>query len=140
LATDESSFKASFRKDLQAAYAHSLVWTNNDMYRVGLPDFSAVYSGNYYGVEAKFIYKLPKRGTSKVLGHEVSEAQLLFLNKVRDSGGYGCVLVGLNDVAALMFELKSNYTLDELLAAPRIARDKGAWQVHGFFEQIRGYP
>jgi hypothetical protein len=141
MAVDESSFKTSFRKSLKEHFGSEvMVWTNNDMFRIGLPDFSATFRGSFFAVEAKFIKELPKRGSSKVLTHEVSEAQLSFLRGIRETGCFSAVLIGLKDVAVVMLDLKSNYTRDEILAAPRIGRDRGQWQVQWFFSSILGEP
>lgn len=139
MAVSESDFKAGFKKDLITEYPHALVWTNSDMFRAGLPDASATWNGHFFAMEMKFVSKLPKRKESKCLKHEVSGAQLDFLNKIRLTGHYSCVLVGMSDVAALMLDLKSNYTLDELMIAPRIERVKGKWNCDHFFDRVRGY-
>lgn len=138
MAVDESDFKSGFRKDLQGVHTRALIWTNNDMFRAGLPDFSVLHDGSFYAIEAKFVSALPKRATSLCLKHEVTLNQIDYINKVRDNGQYGCVLVGLADVAVVMLDIKKNYTLQELLSAPRIERAKGRWVVDKFLDLIRG--
>lgn len=83
-------------------------------------------------VEAKFIAKLPKKKTSLVLSHTVSDAQQAFLNKTRKNGHPGIVLIGTPQAAVVMTEIKTNYTLEECMKAPRIEKVKGVWQVKGF--------
>jgi hypothetical protein len=138
VATDEAGFKADFKKDLVEQFPTALIWTNTDMFRAGLPDMSALWSSFFFAMELKFIRKIPKRETSKCLTHEVSGPQLDFLNKTRTNDQYSCVLIGLQDVAVLMLELKSNYTLKEILSAPRIERVGGHWKVDNIFSMIRG--
>jgi hypothetical protein len=141
MATNESEFKTDFRNDLADHFKEKvLVWTNNDMYRVGLPDFSASYDGHLWAVEAKFIKNLPARGTSKTLDHEATATQLQFLRDVRKTGNFAAILIGLSNVAVVMLDLKANYTLDEVRAAPRILRAHGAWQVKEFFNIIQYGP
>src|SRR5277367_5844587 len=108
MATDESGFKAQFKKDLMKAHLDALVWTNSDMFRAGLPDISALNRGAYYGIELKFVKNLPKRHDSKCLKHEVTGPQITFLEGVNNSGGHACVVIGFNDVAVVMFDLKPN--------------------------------
>jgi hypothetical protein len=138
MAVDEAGFKAGFKKDLISAYPGALVWTNTDMFRGGLPDVSAVYNTYFYAMELKFIRKLPKRPDSKCLTHEVSTVQLEFLKKVRENGQHSCVIIGLQDVAVYMLDLKENYTLREVLEAPRINRSGKNWDLNQFFTDARG--
>lgn len=86
-------------------------------------------------VEAKFVAEFPKKKTSLVLSHVVSATQQLFLKKTRDNGQVGIVLIGTPHAAAVMTEIKENYTLGELMAAPRIEKIKGVWQVKGFIRE-----
>jgi hypothetical protein len=137
MAQDESEFKAGFKKDLIAAYPTALIWTNSDMFRAGLPDLSALCSGSFYAMELKFIKKLPKRRSSKCLTHEVSPAQLEFLNKTRENGHYAAVIIGLKDVAVRMDKLQENYTLDEVLAASRFVRKGSNWDLCVHFNDMR---
>lgn len=137
MAVSESDFKSDFKRDLVKAYPSALIWTNSDMFRVGLPDMSALYDRNFYAMELKFIRKLPKRGSSKCLTHEVSTSQLEFLNKTRENGQYAAVIIGLKDVAVRMDVLKENYTLDEVLAASRFVRAGGHWQLEVHFNDMR---
>ena len=136
MATSESMFKSQFRKDLARHYHNAVVFTNNDMFTYGLPDFSVLWQARYFGVEAKFVDNLPKRGTSKCLKHEVSVPQVEFLKRARETGNHAVVLIGLPDVAVVMQEIKSNYTLDEVLQAMRFERTKGKWLVGGFLELV----
>jgi hypothetical protein len=136
MATSESEFKSQFRKDLARAYPDAHVFTNNDMFRAGLPDFSVLWAGTFIGIEAKFIHELPKHNTSKCLKHEVTTSQIEFLRSARRTKNYSAILIGMPDVAVLMMELKHNYLLGEVLAAPRIERSKGAWQVGNFINLV----
>lgn len=138
MATSESEFKTQFRKDLSKAYPTALVFTNNDMFRAGLPDFSVLYQGSYFAIEGKFVSELPKRMDSKVLKHEVSGPQLSFLNKTRWTGNYAAIVVGMPDVAVLIKSLAfNNLSLRDILDAPRIERVRGVWQVKDFLERVR---
>ena len=136
MATSESDFKAGFKRDLIEAYPSALIWTNSDMFRAGLPDLSVSREQAFYAIELKFVGKLPKRGESKCLRHEVTPAQVEFLNKNIANGNYSCVLIGLKDVVAVMYECKQNYTLKEVLTATRVSRVKGRWVVDSFFETM----
>lgn len=138
MAVDEAGFKATLKKDLVITFPTALIWTNSDMFRSGLPDMSVLWNSFFFAMELKFIRKLPKQQNSKCLGHEVSEAQLDFLAKTRSNDQYSCVIVGLQDVAVIMLELKPNYTLREVLASPRIERVSGHWKVDNVFSTIRG--
>ena len=136
MATDESQFQSQFRKSLKAHYTDAVVWTNNDMFRIGLPDFSVAWHGKFFSIEAKFIRELPKRKASQALKHEVSPAQAEFMSKIRASGNCAGVLIGLKDVAVFMPEIKTNYTLEEVLAGHRISRIGSEWGVPGFLELV----
>lgn len=138
MATNESEFNTQVRKDLRDVVPNIHVWNNTDKFRFGLPDTSLVHEGCYYAIEGKFVFRLPKRATSKCLSHEVTATQQEFIRKVRLAGGYACILVGLKDVAAVMLDIKTNYTLDELLKAPRITRARGRWDVQPLLNIIRG--
>lgn len=138
MATNESEFNTQVRKDLRNAVPEVHVWNNTDKFRYGLPDTSLVFEGHYYAIEGKFVSRLPKRPTSKCLSHEVTATQQEFIRKVRGAGGYACILIGFKDVAAVMLEIKTNYTLDEVLKAPRITRSKGRWEVQPLLSIIRG--
>lgn len=138
MAVDEAGFKSGFKKNLIHYYPTALIWTNSDMFRAGLPDTSALWNACFFAMELKFIKTLPKRKGSKCLKHEVTAAQLDFLRRTRETGQYSCVVVGLQDVAVLMLDLKENYTLEEVLAAPRIERVGGEWKLAHFFDRVRG--
>lgn len=139
MATSEADFKSGFRGDLRRHYTGSLVWTNTDMFRVGLPDFSVSWNKGFWAVEAKFIKKLPKKPGSKCLNHEVSAMQCDFLKQNRVNGNGSAILIGMPDVAVVMSEIKENYTLEELMAARRVSRKCGAWNVTGFLEMVGGF-
>ena len=136
MATDESGFKADFRKALKRHYPDAEVWTNNDMFRVGLPDFSVAWQGKFYAIEAKFISVMPKRKTSHCLKHEVSPAQVDFLKRIRETRNCAAVLIGMKDVAVVMPEIERNYSLEAVLQAPRIQRAGAQWDVPGFLELV----
>lgn len=136
MATSEGEFKSEFKKDLRAEYPSAVMWTNTDLIRSGLPDISILPGRKgYFAIEAKFIKSLPKRSGSKALKHDVSVPQQNFLNDVIKTGNTAIVLIGMTDVACVMREIKQNYTLDELMKAPRIEKIKGHWQVKGFLDE-----
>lgn len=135
MATTEAAFKTEFRKDLLREYPDAHIWTNTDLVSSGLPDFSVLYRMVFMAVEAKFVKALPKKATSNVLSHTVSESQKNFLEKTRYHGHAGIVLIGTPDAAAVMTEIKTNYTLAECLSAPRILKVNGHWQVKGFIHE-----
>ena len=155
MAHDESSFKAEFRDALEKQYGkEAVIWTNNDMFRAGLPDFSAHRMGKLYVMEAKFIRTLPARKTSKVLKHELSGIQADFLQGISRTDGAAMVLVGLEDTAiacgmdAWPRELSNglpvptpNLTYGELLEFKEnghvFYKGHRGWQVQGFFEKLR---
>lgn len=137
MAHDESSFKYSFRKSLAYHFPEALLWTNTDMFNVGLPDFSVLHRGTLFAVEAKFIKKLPVRGTSRALNHPASDKQIAYLTKCRNAGGVGILLIGLSDVAVIM-PPSANFTVEELLSSPyRIEKKGAAWDVSGFFDAAK---
>ena len=137
MATDEAGFKAEFKKDLKNAYPRSHIWTSTDLLRAGLPDFYILDSGLFVAVEAKFIKKLPKKKTSLVLEHTVSASQQKFLRDTKDAGSPGIVLIGSANAAIVFEEIKENYTVEEVLAARRIEKRNGVWQVKGFLDGWR---
>lgn len=151
MAMNEAGFKREFRKALELTYAGTKVamWTNNDMFRVGLPDFSAVYDGTFYAIEAKYVKAPPARETSKVLSHELTEGQRSFLSKVDMAGGIGVVLLGFEDVAvAAPYALWKDQLLcsgNITLASVRLLKDKelsfpklkGKWNVDTFFLRVK---
>jgi len=152
MATNESSFKKEFRDALDKCYGTSAhIWTNNDMFRCGLPDFSALYRSKYFAVEAKYVKEPPARETSKVLDHELTAIQATFLSKTQESGGYGIVLIGFSDIAVAVpfWEWafrdripESNITLErvKLLSGRNLSfpKRKGHWDVSNLFERIVG--
>jgi hypothetical protein len=151
MATSESDFKREFREALNHAYGSSaVIWTNNDMFRAGLPDFSAHYNSRFYAIEAKYVKEPPVRATSKVLGHELSAIQAEFLQNIQRTGGCGVVLIGFSDIAvAVPFSEwavthgipDTNITLERVrllgrrpLGFPKV---KGKWNVTGFFDLVQ---
>ena len=150
MATNESGFKKEFRDALEKSYGHALtLWTNNDMFRCGLPDFSALYEGKFFAIEAKFVKEAPARDASKVLSHELTATQAAFLNRVETSEGYGVILIGFSDIAvavpfsqwgALDHDPNTNITLERVkfLSGKNLSFPKknGIWDVSGFFMKI----
>jgi len=150
MATSESGFKKEFRDALLGFYKDSAhVWTNNDMFRSGLPDFSALYQSDYFAIEAKYVKELPVRGTSKVLDHELTATQATFLQRTQETGGYGVVLIGFADIAVAVpfwewsFRDKipeSNITLERVKFVSKnlsFPKRKGHWDVSEFFKRIK---
>lgn len=137
MATSESDFNSQIRKDLKFYYPNANIWNNSDKFRSGLPDTSVLQGGHFHALEGKFVRELPKRETSKCLTHEVTASQIEFINKTRVAGGYGVIVVGMADIAVWMKEIKPNYTLAELLAAPRINRIGRSWDLSTFLQAIR---
>lgn len=153
MAKNESEFKTEFRKALEKHYGSSAeVWTSNDMFRAGIPDFNATWSGQYFSIEAKFVSKLPVRDLSWVLKHELSSLQYRHLKRIRDTGCHGVVLVGLTDIAVAIpiqslipekdSEIVTNIQLYYLKKLRDdgfgFAKSKGHWNVSGFFEKLSG--
>jgi hypothetical protein len=134
MAVSEGDFKSEFKRDLVGVYPNALVWTNTDLVRAGLPDFSVYHARLFAPIEAKFITALPKRKGSHVLKHEVSASQCTYLKAAQKNGAWGIVLIGTPDVAIYFEEIKNNYTLEECVRAPRIEKVAGKWQVKGFLD------
>lgn len=142
LATSESDFKIGFKKNLRERYPGSVIWTNSDKFRSGLPDFSVSFDGHFYAVEAKFIKDTPKMKDSQCLKHCVSKSQSEFLLNIRASKNSSGILIGMPDVCVLMKEIKENYTLSELLDSNCgyiMNRGKGLWHVDLFLETMRRF-
>ena len=152
MATNESCFKKEFRDALENQFGEPLnLWTNNDMFRSGLPDFSALFCGRFFAIEAKYVKAPPARPESKVLSHELTAGQASFLRKTEASGGYGVVLIGFADVAvAVPFSQwgtydeipNTNITLERVrflsggLFELSFPKKNGVWNVSTFFERI----
>lgn len=131
---NEASAKKTFRDALHNWSSDLMTWTNTDAFRHGLPDFFIAYSGITMAVEAKFVTDIPKRGTSLVLNHEVSQSQIQFMKNFQKSGNKGVILIGLEDVFVYTTDFKKNYTKDELLVMPRIQKHEtqSDWDLTGF--------
>lgn len=152
MAINEAEFKTEFRKDLEKCYgADAEVWTSNDMFRSGIPDFNATWRSKYFSIEAKFVTKLPIRDLSLVLKHEISPLQYKHLKRMRDTGCVGVVLVGLPDIAVAIpiqslvptkkdTDIVTNIQLHYLRKLREdgfgFVRSKGHWNVAGFFEKL----
>ena len=152
MATNESEFKLEFRKSLEQEYgALAQVWTSNDMFRAGIPDFNATWNSKYFSIEAKFVRKLPVRDLSLVLKHELSPLQYNHLKRINDTGCHGVVLVGLPDIAIAIpiqsllpvktgSDIVTNIQLHFLKKLKEdglgFVRSGGRWQVRGFFEKL----
>ena len=138
MATDEGAFKLEFKKDLEGHLSgKALLWSSSDRYTSGLPDFFILDSGHFVAVEAKFTKTLPKKKTSLVLSHEVSPAQKRFLDRAKDNGHTGLIVIGTPQSAVVFTEIKLNYTLEECLLATKFLRQDGMWQLGGFHELWR---
>lgn len=152
MATNESEFKSEFRKALEKHYGHEAeVWTSNDMFRSGLPDFNATWRSKYFSVEAKFVKKLPARDLSLVLKHELSAGQYQHLKRVYQTGCCGVVLVGLPDIAVaipvqsleplkkdtqIVTNIQLHYLKKLRESGLGFVKIGGQWQVSGFFERL----
>ena len=152
MATNESEFKTEFRDALEKHYGHKAeVWTSNDMFRAGIPDFNATWNSKYFSIEAKFVKKLPARDLSFVLKHELSAGQYSHLKRMYETGCYGTVLIGLTDIAVAIpiqslvpcknnTEIVTNVQLHYLKKFKEdgfgFIKHNGRWQVAGFFERL----
>lgn len=152
MATNESDFKVEFRKALQKHYGHTTeVWTSNDMFRSGLPDFHATWNAKYFGIEAKYVTKLPARDLSLVLKHEISAGQYNHLKRIHETGCHGVILVGLPDIAvaipiqslvstktdsAIVTNIQLHYLKKFKEDGFGFVKVRGEWQVGGFFERL----
>lgn len=127
---DEAAAKRAFRNAVEtySDLGTAFTWTVTDAFRSGLPDFFVAYAGRVIAVEAKFVRKLPAKASSQVLSHEVSQSQLQFMQHFNKSGNCSVVLIGLEDVFVYTRKVQENYSLQELLAMPRIEQDP----VHGW--------
>lgn len=137
MATNEGDFKLEFKIDLKKYLPNAVIWSNSDKYTSGLPDFCIVHDKHFVAIEAKFIKELPKRATSKVLSHEVSAAQKLFLEKVLENKQAAFVVIGSPQAAVVFSKIQSNYSKEECLTTARILKNNGKWDVEGFCELWR---
>lgn len=161
---NESEFKAEFREDLQKAYAGDVkVWTVNDMFRSGLPDFNAVWEprsrhttyGVFVPIEAKFVKKLPARGSSLLPGVDLTGVQAKFLISMQYLSIPSLVLLGFENIAiACPFQLwprvesagaqvpASNVTLNFVMELKEkgfsFEKHRDGWQVKRFFQIVTG--
>jgi hypothetical protein len=164
MAHSESGFKSEFRKALADAYKDQCaIWTNNDMFACGLPDFSALWNpmhpdathGMFFAIEAKFVKKIPARETSKVLLHDLSGIQAAFLEKVEKVDCKSVVLIGFEDIAvACPFDRwprvesnglrvpAANITLAQVMLLKQtgyaFVKTHSGWQVREFFQKMSG--
>lgn len=152
MATNEASFKQEFRKALEKHYGEmAKIWTNNDMFRCGLPDFSIHWKSTFFPVEAKFTVVVPKSIEKYLLKHEVSATQLLFMDGIIQTGGMPVILIGMPDTAVavpyIMWPVCSetgkkskNISMEKvsLIAGKGLRFDKTnhGWQVGNFLERI----
>lgn len=124
------------------------MWNTTDKFIQGIPDTCLTFNGISIGWEAKYVYALPARNTSKVLKHVVSGPQLTFLTNNVLAGGVGVVVVGSEDDALFLttnsIDPKTgNLTKAELNRAvaataviPRVRKIKDVWQLEGILEQM----
>lgn len=152
MAINESEFKSEFRKALEKTYGSlAEIWTSNDMFRAGIPDFNATWSGQYFSIEAKFVSRLPARDLSMVLKHKISPLQYRHLKRMKETGCHGIVLVGLPDIAVAIpiqslismksdTEIVTNVQLHYLKKLKEdglgFVKTRGQWNVSGFFEKL----
>lgn len=138
---NEAEFKSKFRADQNRGTDPDyplISWTNTDAYRLGLPDFFISYRGQVVACEAKFVKGADrKRPKSKVLSHEVTPAQLSFLSSYTATGNRAVILIGIGaDVAVYTDRFQENYTLEEVLAMPRVERRGKHWDTTFFLEDL----
>lgn len=132
MATDEASFKLEFKKDVREYLSgNCLVWSSSDRFTSGLPDFFILDRGHFVAVEAKFVKELPKRKSSKVLSHEVSPAQKLFLERVQANGQTGLIALGTPQALIVFERIELNYTLEDCLSAKKFLKIGGKWDLGG---------
>ncbi len=152
MATNESEFKTEFRKALLQTYgALAEIWTSNDMFRAGLPDFNATWKGRYFSIEAKFVKKPPAKDVSLVLKHELSALQYQHLKRMHETGSVGVVLVGFPDIAVaipiqsiipenpgagIVTNIQLHYLKKLNESGFGFVKLRGKWQVDGFFEKL----
>lgn len=135
MASNEAGFKAEFRESLLRHYGDGVhLWSPSDKFRSGIADMCISFNGKFLGVEYKFIKTVPKKPETTVLTHEVSKSQILFLDGLVRTKNHGIIVIGMPDVAVVMSEFKTNYTLQEVKAAPRILKVSGQWDVKNFIE------
>ncbi len=136
MARTEASFKTEFKDSLTRFYGDEIfMWSPSDKFRAGISDLQISCRGGLLAVEFKFIKEIPKRETTNVLIHEVSTPQIMFIKNLRRTGNNGVIIIGTPDVAVVFSDLKNNYTLSEVRAAPRIEKRGGVWQVQNFYEE-----
>ena len=135
---NETAAKTTFKKALESFSPDLLTWNNAFAQRSGLPDLFFAYQGKTVAVEVKFVRQTPQRKTSKVLTHEVSPSQVKFLTRYQKAGNPGVVLIGFEDTFVYTFDIKNNYTLEEVLTLPRIDTQENSsrWDVSGFIRDI----
>lgn len=151
MANSESSFRREFKKDLEDHYKGNLkIWAHLDAARAGLPDWGSCFGGAYTPIESKFAKDVPARPTSKVLSHELTSGQNLFLRDIEVTSNCPAVLIGLPDIAVLVPYCywprdidgrgMPNITLNEVMKFKELGyafeKNRGTWQVAGFFEKL----
>jgi hypothetical protein len=125
------------------------------MFHSGYSDHYAVWDGDPFAIESKFVVKMPVRETSNILTrHDVTDKQREFLEDTELAGGYSVVLVGFNlemlgkkHQSAIAIPWKDFkkwevLTKQNLQTLPRewwIPKTGGSWRVAGFFDTIRFY-
>lgn len=152
MAANESEFKSEFRRDLERTYGASAeVWTSNDMFRAGIPDFNATWKARYFSIEAKYVTKLPAKDLSLVLKHRLSPLQYNHLKRMHDTGCHGVVLIGLPDIAvaipiqslapakndgSIVTNIQLHYLKKFKEDGFGFVKVRGRWVVDGFFEKL----
>ena len=81
MASNESKFKADFKKDLKFFYDPAIhIWAASDKFIGGVPDLMCTWNTRFITMELKFVSKLPKRDRTPILKHPVTANQEQFLN------------------------------------------------------------
>lgn len=139
----EAEFKVSFRKSFVDRCVTREInhheWPVTDPLRSGTSDWFFSVEGRTVAVEVKFTAKLPKRRTSKVLTHEVSEPQLRFLDRQQQARCHALVLIGMPSVAVFTNTLARNYTLDEVLRMERLEKVGSIWRIDPLLDFVLKY-
>lgn len=100
----EAIFKQKFRTGIERAYEDEVhAWTISDKFRAGSPDLCFMWDSHFFGVEAKYVSRLPARETSCILRHKVSAPQLRFLSRLSATGGHGIILIGMADLILFVY-------------------------------------
>lgn len=147
MANSESSFKQEIKRDLERWYGNSIfLWANSDKFRSGIPDQSISWNGCFFGIESKYVDKVPANSGSKILRHPLKKPQRTFLENLNRTGNFGRVLIGFEDVAVICmpedFDDTGNTTKSTLLSIinnspwKKLSKTSGRWGIESILEDI----